>query len=495
MQRITSLRPVDPKGWVRFVVVVVVVLFVVVQVVRIARFDYRTGPLVGDQASHLLQALSFSDGLNLNFDSNDIAEWQEVGWTETPRGVFFQQSDSGYSFSKPYGYSVWLSPFVFVLGPVSGVAFANAALVVLLVALGSTIIHRRFGWDVSFVASVVFVFGSSAYLFAYVIHPDVFLATLTGIVALLLLRLDERRTLVAAVLLGLVVGFAVSEKPPLVFAYGLGLAAVVWRARSRRLTGTLAAGLVLGWLIAVVPYLVHSDFDSWNPYAGDRYYSADGDVPFDLTPESSSAWKTEADRYFSVSYVTETISEHGRDTVGSTLYAVIGRHTGMLPFMPLGLGLLVLALRRRGVTNLLGVAVVAGLLGYLAFYLILFPLNYFGGAQTIGNRYLLQVLPLALLLAPLGALTQRSLIRLTAVAVVASMFFLGPHHRDPERSFWLLSRVSIAQQLLPFEHDRIDDIVFACGTYELEVIVDRGSDLCHEVFGIEVDRVLVEQGG
>ena len=83
--------------------IVILLLVATVQLVRIGAADFRDGPIVGDQAAHLLQAMSIAEEANLSFAASDIENWQEVGWGPAPRGVFYQEYEHGYAFAKPYG--------------------------------------------------------------------------------------------------------------------------------------------------------------------------------------------------------------------------------------------------------------------------------------------------------------------------------------------------------------------------------------------------------
>ncbi len=491
-------RPETPRkrpAW-QWIALAVLVGFVGVQSWRVARFDVRDGPLVGDQASHLMQAQSLAEDGDLVFDAGDHDRFLDVGWGP-PRGLFFQVTDDGYAFAKPYGYSVFATPFVMAFGAVGGFAAANAVLLVVLTAACHLILRSRLDDLPALALSTVFVFGSNAYPFAYVIHPDLFLATLTSLVALVALqvRRDPRPWLVAV--LAALMSFGVSEKPTLGLVYtALGFAAM-WQHRTK-LTA-VASGVVSGLValvVAVIPYLRASGNASWNPYAGDRFITPNGDVPFDATPETATMFPTMAERFFSLSYWREVIGEEGREIAESAVYVFVGRHTGMLPFLSAAFVLTaVIVWRRRSDWNRDAVLAASGLAAYVGFYVVLFPFNYFGGGQTVGNRYLLQVIPALLVVVELLQISQRTIWRATAVAAVLSLLFMGPSHRDPDRAFWLLARSSIAQELLPFEYDRRDEIVFACGTYERAVIIATGDDICLQVSGVQVERIDAEVPG
>ncbi len=484
------------------VALVLVVAIVAVQVGRVAAADFRTGPPVGDQSSHLFQALSIVEQGNLSFDNGDIEAWVELDWTPTPRAIFYQKYDQGFALAKPYGYSAWLAPFILVFGVVRGVAIANAALQLALLAVSFAIVRRRFDPLTSALTASVFVLGSSAYFFGYVIHPDVFLAVLTACIGYSTLRLDADRKLKWAVVTGSVTGFAISEKPTLMALYGIVIGVALYRSRSVRLAAVTALSFLATFAVAIIPYLKYSSFKSWNAYAGERFISVTGEVPFDSTPGLVEAISLSTSGYFTPSFWLDRLGKDGAEILQSGVYSAVGRHTGMLPFMSLAFCILILAFyRRRSEWTLGGASIVAGLGAYMTFYVVFFPFNYFGGSQTFGNRYLLQVVPITLLLLAHLEIKRKHLLITVALASVLSLLFLGPHHRDPSNGYWMIDRTSLAQQYLPFEFDREGANGFACparisreGALSAVYIYQNGSELCHELLNIVTERVVISSG-
>jgi len=483
------LATVEWRRYVRIIGIIALLALIAVQLWRVASYDFRDGPVVGDLASSLLQTISIADGANLSYDLSDIEAFEELGWGP-PRGLYFQQVDNGFAFAKPYGYSLWLSPWVKIFGAVSGVAVGNAMLLLVITALAYAILRRRFDRLLSLAAATVFVFGSSAYVYGYVLQTDLFLAMLTAIAMFAALKLFDEPRLVWAVLLGATAGFAVTEKLPLLAIYAFFSAVVFWKHKSEiRIRIAAAVSFAIAWVIGAFPYLYYSSFRSWNPYSGDRFYTNSGDVPFDATPLTNGGTTVSTEKFFSPSYWAEVLGDEKAEIAQSAMYYFIGRHTGLLVFMPLAFVIVIVVLwRRRSEWNLAAASVMLGLGVYMAFYVVLFPFNSFGGGATFGNRYLLQVIPAVLLAPVLLDISPKKLWKMTATGAVLSLLFLGPSHRDPDRAFWLLARTSVAQELLPFEYDRVDDLVFACGTYDRNVIIRTGDALCYEIYGITVVR-------
>jgi hypothetical protein len=75
-----------------------------------------------------------------------------------------------------------------------------------------------------------------------------------------------------------------------------------------------------------------------------------------------------------------------RRTLYASFYFFVARHSGLFPYFPAALVLLLAA--ARGVDRI-GAAALLGFAGCAVFFLVWWPANYFGGETTIGNRYLL----------------------------------------------------------------------------------------------------------
>lgn len=501
----TNLKatPPDIGTAVRIIMIIVVLIISTVQFVRLLSYDFREGPLVGDQSSHLLQALSISEQGNLSFDNGDVEAWSEVDWTPTPRHLFFQKYEHGFAFAKPYGYSAWLAPFMVVFGAVRGVAVGNTALVAALAVFVYLLARRKLDRTISIFAAALFVFGSTAYMYGFVVHPDLFLAVLTAAITYFAVRLDTDKSIRWAVATGTFVGFAFSEKPTLMAIYALLLAAVLWRAREPRLVATVIAAFVVTFLVAIIPYAKYSEPSTWNAYSGQRMQSIAGDVPFDATPETSDALVSLSGTFFGLSFWLETIGDETGEVAQTTGYMFVGRHTGMLPFMPFAFILVCIAAFRRWQRwHLVEAGALCGIAGYLIFYATFFPINYFGGAQSLGNRYLLQVIPAVVVVIVYTTLSRKAVFAVLGSGALLSVLFLGQHHQDPQSAYWMPDRVSLAQQYLPFEHGRTGEHGFACparinrdGDLSVRFIVEHGSDLCLELLGIEVERVIVDSSG
>lgn len=424
--------------------------------------SFRERPLLGDQASHILQSISLSDWPpNLSYDERDIAEWRDLGWAPGPDGLFFRRTDSGIAAAKPYGYSLAAAPAVAVFGVDDGMAVTNVVLFVSIGAMLARLLRRRVrGYVVPLVVGA-FLLTSALPLYLFIIQPELFLAALVALFAMLLaeaVHRDQPWMLVAAMVPA---ALLVAERAPMLALVAPLAVWACWRAPDarHRLALVLVGGLSL--VLFVVPYLRYSDGESLTAYGGDRYYlqSTSRDWP----PEPELVVKWDQDRLLSASYIGDQLSpSNWGDTARAAGATVAGRHTGMVVWAPMTLVAFALVAttrpwrRRRDLASWLWAA---GLV-YVAGHALLLTETYFGGGQTVGNKYLLHASPAivgALALAPVPARTVRNG---ALVALVVGIAMVGPHLRHPEEALERTDRTSAAQRLLPYEDFVLDDIYF-----------------------------------
>jgi hypothetical protein len=410
--------------------------------------DFRTRPLVGDAASHTLQTLSLAyDSHTLNFDARDYQRWQQLGWVGEPLGLFFQRYDGErWAAAKPYGYSAYAAPFVAAFGPVPGFAVANSVLLVLLIVVSVAILRTRFSGPAVPLAVAAFYLASYAYLYAYVVLTELFLALLVLLIFGAMLRYRDTGRTAWAVAAFALMGFAVSEKlayVPLVVPLA---AYAVWRAPSTRTRLLLPAVGAVAFGLAVFPYLKYSDWHSFTPYGGDRYYARTS-VPFAGGTGYSSA-------SFEVSAQLEgTTASVGDRFTAAGLY-VAGRHTGMLAFIPVALLLLVAVAARARRADGWTRAALLGVLGYMGAYIVIYTLNFYGGGQSLGNRYFLQMMPAVLVLAVMADLPRRWMTWASVGGIVIALAMIWPHHLHPAIAYDNIAKASPLQRLLPFERNQ-----------------------------------------
>ena len=397
------------------------------------------GRFWSDGATYHAMAGSLAFDGDLAFSPEDLARVRRVH-PAGPQGVFLKRvrGGSGASrlvYAKPFLYPALGAPFARVLGVDRGLLVLNGALFALALGLGYSEL-RRGGSSVAAVAGVLSVFAlGAAPLYLLWETPEVLnLALVTaGLVAF---RRD--RPLLAAVALGL----SVYSKPThLAAALPLLLAPLVSDERdlARRgleagrraavLAAAAAACFALGWLAT----------GEINYQGGERKTFYDS-YPYDpgVSFDSAGVWMTTNQVGPLVAGRDDDVgsdrvapprapAELGRSFLLNLGYFWIGRFGGALGYFPgfaaaLALFLALGPRSRDGWLALLAVGV--AWIGTI----LLIPDNWYGGAGTIGNRYLLGFLPLGLLLLP----RTRALAAAAFAAVVAGAL-LSPVLASPIR--------------------------------------------------------------
>lgn len=459
-----------PRGILALLSIVIIAIAVL-----IATFDLRTRPLVGDEASHVMQALSLAHDGDLSYDMGDVERFADMRWpgAEAPNSIIFQRYDHGFAFAKPYGFSLIAAPFVRFLGPFPGLATTSALLFLITVAC-AWVTCRPAGWaggvfgTTSVLASVTWLYGFNA-------HSDLFLAALMSSIAATITKTHQSSRMGWLYAAGGLSAFALAEKPPFAVVLFPVLIITAMRRSSRRaellkLVGVVGAVLAL----AVMPYLIYSNFRSWNPYAGQRYFRPDGVLPFTPgAPPLTDYQLVETTDSFSPSVVLDQLTESPAAGMRSISNSFVGRYTGMLAFLPMTLIALVLGARRGRRSDGLAIATVAGVVAYVVLYAAVFPKNYFGGEQSLGDRYLLQVSPIALLAIGMSRPPRRLVASGALLGTFLAVLFLGTQFRHPTDAFVRVDRSSPARALLPEERHIVGTALFRCG---IPAVMWRGFD-------------------
>lgn len=425
-------------------------------------YDHR--PIVGDQASNVMQMLSVAhDGNNLSYDQLDVDRWKALHWFSHPHGLYFQGNDDGWAFAKPYGYSITLVVPYRLFGSPVGVAVANSLLLVALVGIAVATLRLRLRGAAVPLVSAAFVYASNAYMHAFPAVVDLFTAVVVGLGVYALLRGLRDESLRWQAVGFAVFGFLLSEKLPLLVAFAPLVGLCLWRARSLSSRLLLGASTIVVLAVSVVPYLYYSDGRTWSAYGGERYYAGAG-VPFD-EDFTGDVLRVDSDDTITLSYVWSRVTSPSSwvDSAQSSIYYLVGRHTGLLVSFPIALLAIALALMRGRALPAEAVAALAGIGLYVVFYLALFPENYYGGGQSIGNRYFLQIAPLVLGVVAFARIPAKALVGASVAAGVLSLSLMWPHHERPTWALVDLEKTSWAQQFLPFETNQIGAPYWRCG--------------------------------
>ena len=363
----------------------------------------------GDEDTYTAMTASLARDGDLAFEESDRA-WALERGDGPPATVILQRVSWGVSYSKPVVYPLLALPSYALLGEAGLVAInlvlLAAALIVawrylrrlgargragltLLTFAACGVLPFYLGWSMSDVAQTAFS-----------------LAGLT-LVAAGLRGEPGRAALWRAAAGGLLLGLLATMRLP-----GLALAAAAvaggLATGRRRAAVAVAAAALLGFALASGAGLVLAG--SANPYKEVRS-SFDGATGYPVGEHESQ-------QRFETSPATQSAGWlppfDWTRTAYSSLYYLVGRHTGLLLYFPATLALLVAACGRR---DRLALALLSGPVAIAAFYLLWMPDNYFGGSTFFGNRYFLMAYPA--LLASLHRLPSARSLALTWVVGLA----------------------------------------------------------------------------
>lgn len=398
----------------------------------------------GDEATYLMAAQSLALDFDYRYSVEDFERFVAT-FGRAPEGLILQSPDDGETllYAKPIFYPAFVAPFVATLG-LRGALLANLLLLAVLTAVAARRLAPVLGSAAPLWVTLLVV-GSVMIGQLFWAHADLFLAAFTGIG--LALALDPRigpegRHVTAWSQLGVALLVVVVVSRPL---YAPILLPVVLLAigRSRSLLRLFAPALALLLVTVVGNQLLRG---SWTSYGGERQ----GFYEYTGFPEIDGAdWRQRVAERGTNSWTGRNLLPFPfdlRQFVWNVVYLLAGRHVGLIPYYPALL--LCLLLLRPGdvrITLLLAIA-----LSVTAF-LVVRPINFWGGGGALANRYFLPLYPACWFL--IGARPRAW--QAGAVLLVGALF-LGPIWRDPAmflrtpegRYAWVSP---IAQRWLPYE--------------------------------------------
>jgi hypothetical protein len=376
--------------------------------------------LRGDEGTYLAMAASLARDGDLAFTAPDAA-WAAA----RPDGValILERTARGVTYSKPVLYPLLAAPFVAVAGA-SGMMVLNALALAAGFALARALLARVGAR--SRATETVLTVACAACVVPYVawrMAESLEVGLAAGGLALALaverpaagaargwterLLAARRAPLAGALLLGLLVGL---REPQALVALVPAVAALT--RRDVRHAAKSVAAVTAGYL--VVLGLTWALTGAVNPYKAPRTtFNAETGWPVGAGADNALA-RFASDDDLATSSLSARPDLQPALTAYSTLYFFVGRHSGLLAYLP---ALLVLAAVALGARERVALAALGGAAALAVFYLVWWPSNYFGGETFLGNRYLLAAYP-ALLVALPRLPSRRALAATWCVAAV-----------------------------------------------------------------------------
>jgi hypothetical protein len=440
------------------------------------------GGFWGDGATYFTMAWSLAEDGDLRYEARDPLRVRRE-FAAGAQGIFLKRSFGGLAwdpaagfpwfrhigqeepriyFAKPFTYGVLAAPFVTLLGT-RGLLVTNALGLGLALVLFFVELRRQAAPGRAAAAALVLLFATVAPAYLFWTTPE---AISVGMSALGLALWRAGWPLASAAVLGI----ATYSKPPNLFlALPLALmplleTSVPWPSRLLR---SAARGVAMAAAIVACYGMTLAVTGEWNYQGGRERKTFYGILPFEdpkTTFGNSGIWMSTNQVGPSVEgdEATSRGAEPGRSagelwaSFGRNLgYFWFGRFGGVVPyFFPAALAVvLFLALGPRDLAGWL--ALLALVVSWL-FYIWMIPDNWYGGSGTLGNRYFVNLLPLAVLLIPRGRE------RLFALAGgVGGLVFVAPllaapvtHALDPGGH----ARRGALFRLLPAELTMLNDL-------------------------------------
>lgn len=407
----------------------------------------------GDGATYHAMAWSLAEDGDLRYEARDIFRVRRE-FPAGPQGIFLKRASGGLTldpgggfpwirrvderdpriyYAKAYAYPLAAAPFVRLLGT-KGLLLTNALVLSLALALGYVELRRRTSPGRALAATLALFLGTVTPVYLLWPTPELFglAVVLAGLTAW---RRD--RPLAAAVLLGI----ATYAKPYNLFlALPLGMQPLlaVGSSLRARLLESSRRGVAMAATVAVLFGLNIAATGEWNYQGGERKTFYDR-FPFEsreVTFGNSGQWMTtehlgplvEGEDEERRTRRTGPLRSAGeiRDSFLRNLgYFWVGRFGGAIPyFFPAIACVLLFAF--TGPRDAGGWLALTSLFVSYLFYLWMIPDNWYGGSGTLGNRYFLNLLPLAFFLVPRG----REML-VAGAGAFALLVFMRPLFLDP----------------------------------------------------------------
>ena len=420
----------------------------------------------GDEATYVAMALSVAHDGDLVFQQRDLTRFYRV-YQRGPEGIFLKRGqgaaarDDRLYFGKAFIYPVVAAPFVRVAG-LNGLLFLQVALLACVFVCAYAFAAERLPRAGALLVATGFLAASSAPLYAVWLTSDFFNLALVFYayffwlykeVAAAPRRLPGMLTgpasdLIAAVLLGLATFSKLSNLPLILPLVGLAW----WRRRFGHgaLIGVACGAIVLGCFGANA---VSSG--EWNYQGGRDRKTFYGRFPFEHGSAEFDSLGTSISTNPNEIVLDESTPSILRQLGRNSVYFVIGRHFGLLPYFFPGVAIFAWALwrprRLAAWQTLIAGAVVATALGLL----VLAPNTWSGGGGPVGNRYFLSVYPALFFLLPTARTIAPGIVVWVGGALFTAQILVDPFVAASRP--WLLAQQGLFR-LLPVELTMVNDL-------------------------------------
>ena len=416
------------------------------------------GRFWGDGATYHAMAWSLAEDLDIRYEARDVFRSRRE-FSEGPQGVFLKRSSGGFMvdaprgfpwlrrvppkepriyFAKPFVYPLFAAPLVRLFGT-HGLLLTNALALAVALMLGYGILRRDATPGRALGASAALILGTVAPLYLLWPAPE---ALGVGLAAAGLYAWRRDWPWVAAVVFGIA---AYSKPPNVLLALPLCLAPLLESREPvmRRIVEGTRRGFAVLLVAAAFYGLNWGATGEWNYQGGRERKTFYGRFPFEsygVTFGNSGIWMSTNQLGPRIEGKDEVATSQGAEPPRSREeytasfmrnlgYFWIGRFGGVVPyFLPVAVAaLLVVFPGPRSSAAWLALATLA--VSQIA-YIAQIPDNWYGGSGTVGNRYFLNLLPLAFLLVPRGREVIVAMSGLLSLIFFTGGLLMAPMHHS-----------------------------------------------------------------
>jgi len=474
----------------KIVSILIIALLMVGVIIIFATYNPLNYPIYADISSYVIQTQSIVYDFDLKYEKKDLVRFKEIAWQSGPLGLFVNRVDNDYYYAKPFLYSLFSAPLVWLFG-VRGHIIFNLLLFYLLIFIAFIFLQLKNNIKLSLLISLLFFIFSPAYIYIFVIHPDLFIVTLLSlflffytlyfistdnkkfaVVKILSKKIAIKKSLVL-VLCGIFLGMGIYEKLPLIFFLFFIFIHFLIKRETKQAFLLLIIVLIVWFLPSIVHLMQIKSLSPYNPHKGVRLYLSNY-FPFEENFSLELAHPFHPEKYFSLNNILNISRNSIAILPYNLFYYFIGRQTGLFIYIPFTIFIFVTICTQK--LYLRTIFILISIICYILFYFLISPSNYYGGSGSFGNRYSLQIMPayifLILSLQPHGRFKKGTLYISFVFSLLIGFIFLGESIKNPIQKvaenlrFINTSNVKV----LPIELTQINKIYEASPNYRYNFI-------------------------
>jgi len=433
----------------------------------------------GDTSSYYMQIQSIAEDHDIQYLPNDIDRAIETRFDDLPAGLFLIKTEDGkYFYGKEYSYALFASPFYKLFGN-NGILLFNALMFYVMILMGYIYLRENNGDLKALCVSIVFFLMSTAFVYIFWIHAEIYNMFLIMSVFFLWNSYFDNNKREYLVFTSIIIGIAAVAKIPNIVLFMPLILYELYRYRFKNF-----ALMVLTIAIVVFAFFGYFYLETGSPsfYGGNRM-SYISNFPFlngynEINEAGSPAFSVTEGR------IGALINTDNLKTIPYNLfYYFFGRFTGVMWYYPMAIFALISALMRFGGIDYVKsdpkkVLILLAISVYILFFVIVIGNNYLGGGHAVGNRYF-YVYPAFLFL--LGVIRYRMLIPFLLLTVITVAPIIADPIENSKRPD--LHTFSMPYKYFPIEYGQLTNL-------PLWALAQRGE--IYEIYALGTDKKHVD---